>query len=220
MCSDCTNLTSKVYWRADPSDSEWYLPNSAFIDKGDFEWGFTDEKSMAYKQTVNQTILDLTYLSERNLPNGNFSRPQAFECVMWLCVKTFSASVKEGNFQEKMISSWPGANEVLPGFPPLPYDYAPTSPHSAVENYTFQPPGQDASYKVDILTMRLLKDWLYGLWDDISFGVDSGEEEQTPDNDLGQAFYQAQQTKSNNAATAFNATMELSGPGPCARAHC
>ena len=161
---------------------------------------------MAYQPVVNQTIADFFYLDQRNLPKGGFSHPQAFECVMWMCVKTFSASMSLNVYNEEVISIWPGTNETIPEFPTLPTD------NLVQGNFTFRSPNSTVEYTVDMPTVSLLKEWLWLLWQ--SFSYSPGGDEGDVDSDVGQAFYQAQELGKTGQQYSANTSAQLSGPGP------
>lgn len=209
VCSDCTNVSSHITRDFDPLDNEWQLPSGASTDMSTLAMAFPSNPTMMYRPVVNQTIADFFYLSEYMLPNGSFSKPQAFECVMWMCVKTFSASMSGGVFHEQIISRWPEANESIPGFPTLP-----SSSSGPSRNFSLHPPNDTAEYTIDMATIATMKIWLLGVLSGLSWSpgqnaVPTGSDVSM---DLGQAFYRAQQISKTALKSWNNATSELAGP--------
>ena len=213
VCSSCTNLTTELQWGGGGSPYNpdgWYMPNDIYTIRNgtlSYVYALADPLTPKYNQTRNQTILDMLYLSSQNLPGGSWTRPQAFECIMYFCVKTYSASMHEGVFREDVISSWPGPNGTLRDGPNLGRAFTPYGPSQIrIQNYTLKPPELDAIYAVDSLTAFLLDSWLTGVilqlayYSGLNSGYDSGQ-------DLGQFFYDAQRTNQHGSS-------QLSGPGP------
>ena len=97
----------------------------------------------------------------------------AYECVLYYCVKTYDSSVTNGVFKENVTQSWPAVNETLTNEPssfsvigPL---NASTLDHQKYGNFTLKPPGQDLIYSVDALTFYLSRQWIQTIPDEFGF---------------------------------------------------
>jgi hypothetical protein len=162
-----------------------------------------------YSSAVNQTFMQMVYMRSTRLSDGSWLNPQASQCVMYFCVKTYSASMKGGSFQEEVKSTWPPFDLALPntsGFNYLVGDRPVRPSQVTVKNYTLTPPDHDTTYTVDRFTGTLLGYWLSGMIHELAYFSDPGQT-MFGAQDMGQFFYEAQ-----NADTVGNATD--AGPAP------
>lgn len=135
-------------------------------------------------------------------------RPQAFECMMYFCVRKYSASMTNGTFRQSTVSIWPDSQGVIPDHPDLNHlldvETITTTPEFHPANYSLRPPGADTVYKVDSRTMFLSKGWLSAIAGDLDNILDIGDlddiesdassSNDIPGIDMGQIFWEAQHT--------------------------
>lgn len=157
-----------------------------------------------FNSTNNQTFFQMLYFASSLGGDGNWTKPDASQCIMWFCVKSYSSSVKAGHYKEEVTSSWPPFDLKLedePGLAYLPYE-RPTKPDQvANKNYTLKPPNNDTMYHVDTFTGTLLQYWLAGMIFDLSWSW-SGTEQFYGSQDMAQFFYEAQNSSAGgNAST-------------------
>ena len=114
--------------------------------------------------------------------------------------------MREGQFNEKTISSWPEVNQTLPDEPLLQQVSAEPS-RFQVKNFTITPPDQSLTYSVDTLTMWVVKTWLRGLTSGLTYTVTPNSVSLATSEDKGQFFFTAQKIVENG-------TSRYSGPEP------
>lgn len=191
MCSSCTDLSDKVYHNSNPSASEWWLPNNAWMDDGALFKTHSFLPTIRYNTTIKQAFVDLTYLHHAIWPNGTKNQPHASECILYFCVKQYTVRVDAGVYLENVLSSWPGPHEPIPGAPDLSA-YAGNTPKSPFEvDLILRPPGQDDEYHVDARAFYQLKAWLGDVVADTGYaGLSYGNE--ADGSDVAQAMYEIQ----------------------------
>ncbi|KAK1808906.1 swr complex subunit [Friedmanniomyces endolithicus] len=121
----------------------------------------------------------------------------AFECVLYFCVKTLSASTVNGRFAEAVLSTWPPVNLSTLDEPDIDVrnDFPEDSPFSLAEaehktNFTLTPPGADVTYTVDRLTFDLLRFWVgASLFSGDIMAYHSGGPAQWDVDDVAERFY-------------------------------
>jgi hypothetical protein len=146
--------------------------------------------------------MNMMYMSHALRDDGTWTLATAFQCTMWFCVKSYSASMTGGVFKETLISSWPDLNEIVPGNSKIDIpSIAPSHPaRYSHQNYTLKPPDQDTTYSVDTFTFATLKYWLSGVMNDLNL-------ESSWASDIGQFFYESQRTNASDPS-------QRSGPSP------
>ena len=191
----------------------------------------SDDYSYAFKPVQNHTILDMisVYWPPGHVPDptkaGVESLPSwkknlymlpsgVYECILYFCVKTYSAYVHNGSFNESVVSTWPGANETLPR--DFPWD--PEFPATVNANLTLRPPGNDTAYTVDLLTLDLLRDWAGNTFNgEIGANGDKSHDGGVwgETGDILQAFYDEQTRTLGPNQTLFNYSVPTTaGPKP------
>ena len=139
--------------------------------------------SLAYKAYQNMSIVQATPMF---WAPGKFDRvevtPQAFECLLYFCVNTYSASVKSGKLTETIVNSWPDPRAPMPD--------SLSQQHSVQELYDIQrdvmgvdvpnkhmdnssivfksPAANGTEHALDWLTLNSLRQWLSNAWDSVS----------------------------------------------------
>ena len=126
-------------------------------------------------------------------------RRHVSECVMWFCVKTYTARMRNGVLTEDMTSFWPDVNETLLIEPSLQDKDDGIPSDFRIKNFTIKPPDQDTTYSIDSLTLYKLRDWMSLVSDQLIFTTDiatSGS--YFPD--LAEIFYNAQKITVNGSS--------------------
>ncbi|KAK4545223.1 hypothetical protein LTR36_003402 [Oleoguttula mirabilis] len=178
VCSACLDLGPLVIPNTYEGPGLWTINSTDPEMK--FEWlSESNEEYNLYMQAryentirlrgaTNHTIVDI---QSSYWPAGSRSTnpPSATsECILYFCVKTFTAATVHGEYAETVTATWPGANQTLTGEPDLDSDAdfynADGSDATAAElarksNYTLEPPGSREQYSVDRVTFELLRQW-------------------------------------------------------------
>ena len=173
---------------------------------------------MLYNHTANRAFLTMEwFVTSTEAPGSNSTliKPNAFECIMEFCVKSYMANMTGGVFTERVVSEFPGLNQTLQNEPSLPniYDDGPPVPFYEDllrKNFTMRPPGQDTVYSVDAATILLLKTWLVPIANKFGDGADDDEGLL---GDLGEALFDEQPTTTGSPED-LNHTTQVVGPGP------
>lgn len=163
VCSACTNLSSDVYRNDNPVARGWWLPNDANLEDSEYYSLAIPHKPMVYKQTVNQSIWTVNLLWHDIPANAAEIKPQAAECILHFCVKTFSTSMVAGIFTENVTSVWPMPNDLILNTPNFYIGDWPAATAPSDFNITevvLKPPGQDESFRVDTFTFFWFKRWM------------------------------------------------------------
>lgn len=253
VCSKCENITSLLtyesqpWWTVAPGEaiSGWKLPNGVDLtnntrngDPPDWMVSMTGFTSLKFQNMANQSLNDVMYVYVPPAENISiaYQHPQAFECLLWFCVKTYEGRMENGVFNEEVTASWPGPNFTLPfpsniglwslescnqeaGYDPTIVPggngstLAPCALNATSQNYTLHPPGSPVSYSVNVETFNMLRYWMSSVLD-ISLTTNPGD---VPPNeplllDLPQAFYDSQEPNLSSSTNYFNQTLDMEGP--------
>lgn len=148
--------------------------------------------SIVYNRTTDQTILDFYYWqSERTADIFSDLKPKVYECVLFFCIKTYSAAVESGRYTENVTTTWPDPHYKFEKFPDFSSVNEVTGPGSfGIKNATMALPETRNRYNIDSFTFSLLRNWLYWLLlrTSMSSYNDMGENLQ----DVGEAIYAIQ----------------------------
>jgi len=111
--------------------------------------------------------------------NGSKSKPQAFECTLYFCVKDYTAVMANGKFSEQVSATWPGPNETLPNMPDI-VDRGSGELRDRPEELkntttvVLEPPGKGEIYRVDSFSYFLFRAWLIKMMDFLVSGYGGG----------------------------------------------
>lgn len=238
---------SQLWWTVAPGEaiSGWKLPNGVDLtnntrggDPSDWMVTGTGFTSLRFQNMANQSLNDVMYAFVPPAENITiaYQHPQAFECLLWFCVKTYEGRMENGIFNEEVIASWPGPNDTLPfpdgigllspiacnqesGYNPTTISegngsiLTPCAFNATRQNYTLHPPGSPISYSVNVETFNMLRFWMGSVFE-FSLTTDPGD---IPSNeplllDLPQAFYDSQEPNLSSSTDDFNQTLDMKGP--------
>ncbi|KAK4892231.1 polynucleotide adenylyltransferase [Elasticomyces elasticus] len=175
VCSACADLSDLLLVSPGTDETAWMVTNTSegYNSKpalSRHRWLYApdidDAAQIAYRAMGNHTILD--FQSVYWPPESASDDPPSgvFECVLYFCVKTFSAATTDGHFTETVLSFWPPANTSMPEQPDIDFwrDYGNNETfHLGVaeqkKNFTLSPPDAEATYTVDRLTFDLMQHW-------------------------------------------------------------
>ena len=242
VCSACEDVMGAIKFAGSKDGSEW-VPPYPFNDSDTtpvpgaywtmmYMYASTEaESSYPFKPVQNHTILDTISLywppgvtpHNAELLSPKFNRAAAtppsgvFECILYFCVKTYSAHMHNGEFKETVISTWPGANESLS------HDiHLPSNLHKSLNvNMTLRPPGQDQSFTIDLYTLATIRNWInetfrISILADYARQISPYFETTTNEGqDIAQAFFNDQTRTLGSKRTVFNYTVPTTaGPKP------
>ncbi|KAF7195354.1 hypothetical protein HII31_03246 [Pseudocercospora fuligena] len=177
MCNTCRNVTSHISKSIEYNGyPAWDLPNrlglTGGLSNGNFAWMLTGPyKSIVFNQSwASQSVLDLSYIY---LPpvtfDSNHTQANAYECVLYACVKTYEAYMEAGLYKETVTETWPEPNITEPATADLGDMFACIGKGSTVHynadtrcnfpttgNYTLSPPGTSESFSFTVETYNFL----------------------------------------------------------------
>ncbi|KAK0312714.1 hypothetical protein LTR01_002376 [Friedmanniomyces endolithicus] len=202
VCSACEDMTSLIVQYATlPSEPmSWMItnnPSQMAVSRSDYMYRALGSVSTAFPAMINHSIADFQAMywppdsAAVDPPSG------AFECVLYFCVKTISASTVNGRFAETVLSTWPPVNISTLDEPDIDVrnDFPEDSSFSLAEaeqktNFTLTPPDADVTYTVDRLTFDLLRFWVgTSLFSGDIMAYHSGGPAQWDIDDVAERFY-------------------------------
>ena len=142
---------------------------------------------------------------------------QLFECVLYFCVRNYTATMTSGQLNETIIDSWPKPDQELQHEPNimsylecLTLDLL--SCKLSHQNYTLRPPSQEISFSVGVGILRLLQVWFQSM---MKFSYDTYDEYSDPEqlNNLSRAFYEGQTTGLPSRNVTLDDAWDMPGPG-------
>ncbi|KAK1813629.1 polynucleotide adenylyltransferase [Friedmanniomyces endolithicus] len=178
VCSACEDLTPLLIQDPMPPSqpTSWMVSNStprlgpfSRVNYMYYAQDSGDYFQTAFPAMVNHSIVD--FQSIYWPPESTVFDPPSgvFECVLYFCVKTLSASTINGRFSETVVATWPPVNLSLVNEPDIAFqaDLIHNSTYGLAEsehrmNFTLTPPGANFTYTVDRMTFDLLRFWMTG----------------------------------------------------------
>lgn len=180
VCSACNAITPESAYNPDGYDGPdytWSLPNGLEIEPSTLSMDVVNAlPAPSFKELREYIIVNLTsmyfpehtgtYLGDSGPP------PSSFECILYFCVRNYSAVVSNGVFTETLMSIFPdnsttandaqtairpssGSSEPSPRPPGLIYD-------TGGGDITISPPGDDEAYNINNITFAVVRRWLQG----------------------------------------------------------
>jgi len=198
----------------------WTLPdnNEASLSKENYAIYMFDvsarRETWAYPKVQQHLIADFVviYWPPGDEGDNGVDIPPSgvFECMMYFCVKDYMLSVKDGQYSETVISSWPPPNQTLAN-DTWGDNYAAVdniSTHGSL--FALKPPHHDQSYTIDLYTLDLARTWLGGLFTAYIGIGHNPDEAGTPD--IAQAFYDEMSTTIGPNQTLFDRIVPTVAP--------
>ena len=241
VCSECKDLISVTKL---VDGFEWHLPypfGNALVANGVMTSYYigpaTDggDTSYAFKPLQNHSIVDVVSVywppgPQTDVPNNPHAKlyqtdkalatppSAAYECILYFCVKTYSAQMQNGNFRESTVGSWPGPHEKLPS---SAWHISSSQRNDTGKgNMTLKPPNQDATFTVDLLTLNLIRKWAKKVFASRINATKGNVIFPLPDygyggEDVGQAFFDDQTRTLGPRHRVYNSSIPTTaGPKP------
>ena len=166
ICSACEDVQSKLTQTKltqTRNGTNWTLPNGFGVNTHIAPFSVGSPPSLSFAQLLNYTVATTTflYLTGEEESSHLSPRPKAQDCVLFYCVRTYAATMRNGTFRENITDVWPS--------PQTPVEEL----RDRIKFPTFKVfngvsigtiriwPSEGTVYKADLWTTAMIESWFH-----------------------------------------------------------